>query len=287
MVAAGGLPGAFKGTEIKTEPFNGSTSEKNDYDATSIQEAALRLAGKVAIVTGGARHIGAAYCRKLAEEGAAVVVVDILDGEVTAEEIRVKGGKALALKVDVSKEEDTHRMAAETVKAFGRIDILVNNAAIFIAIQRHPFYEISAEEWDKVSAVNIKGPFLCTKAVFPQMKEQKSGKIINISSSTAYWGTPNFLHYVASKAALIGMTRSLAREVGEYGICVNAIAPGLVEHEGQTAPKALTELQLKARSIKRLQTPEDLMGTLVFLCSSDSEFMTGQAIVVDGGSVFH
>jgi NAD(P)-dependent dehydrogenase (short-subunit alcohol dehydrogenase family) len=287
MVAAGGLPGAFKGTEIKTEPFNGSTSEKNDYDATSIQEAALRLAGKVAIVTGGARHIGAAYCRKLAEEGAAVVVADILDGEVTAEEIRVKGGKALALKVDVSKEEDTHRMAAETVKAFGRIDILVNNAAIFIAIQRHPFYEISAEEWDKVSAVNIKGPFLCTKAVFPQMKEQKSGKIINISSSTAYWGTPNFLHYVASKAALIGMTRSLAREVGEYGICVNAIAPGLVEHEGQTAPKALTELQLKARSIKRLQTPEDLMGTLVFLCSSDSEFMTGQAIVVDGGSVFH
>jgi len=287
MVAAGGLPGAFKGTEIKTEPFNGSTSEKNDYDATSIQEAALRLAGKVAIVTGGARHIGAAYCRKLAEEGAAVVVADILDGEVTAEEIRVKGGKALALKVDVSKEEDTMRMAAETVKAFGRIDILVNNAAIFINIQRHPFYEISAEEWDKVSAVNIKGPFLCTKAVFPQMKEQKSGKIINISSSTAYWGTPNFLHYVASKAALIGMTRSLAREVGEYGICVNAIAPGLVEHEGQTAPKALTELQLKARSIKRLQTPEDLMGTLVFLCSSDSEFMTGQAIVVDGGSVFH
>ena len=157
-------------------------------------------------------------------------------------------------------------MAAEAVKAFGRIDILVNNAAIFIDIQRHPFYEISAEEWDRVSAVNIKGPFLCAKAVFPQMKEQRSGKIINISSSTAYWGTPNFLHYVASKAALIGMTRSLAREVGDYGICVNAIAPGLVEHEGQTAPKALTELQLKARSIKRLQTPEDLVGTLVFLC---------------------
>jgi len=135
--------------------------------------------------------------------------------------------------------------------------------------------------------VNIKGPFLCAKAVFAQMKEQKSGKIINISSSTAYWGTPNFLHYVASKAALIGMTRSLAREVGEFGICVNAIAPGLVEHEGQNAPKALTELQLKERSIKRLQTPDDLLGTLVFLASSDSDFMTGQAIVVDGGSVFH
>lgn len=247
----------------------------------------MRLGGRVAIVTGGARHIGAAYGRRLATEGAAVVIADILDGGSVAEEIRSTGGRAIALTADVSSERDANRMAAEAVKAFGRIDILVNNAAIFINIHRHPFYEITAEEWDRVSAVNIKGPFLCSKAVFPQMKEQKTGKIINISSSTAYWGTPNFLHYVASKAALIGMTRSLAREVGEYGICVNAIAPGLVEHEGQNAPKALTELQLKARSIKRLQTPEDLMGTLIFLASSDSDFMTGQTIVVDGGSVFH
>jgi len=248
---------------------------------------AVRLEGRVAIVTGGARHIGAEYCRRLAEEGAAVVVADILEGEAVAEQIRSKGGRAIALKVDVSNEEDTTRLVAETLKAFVRIDILVNNAAIFINIQRHPFYEITSEEWDRVSAVNIKGPFLCAKAVFPQMKEQKYGKIINISSSTVYWGTPNFLHYVASKAALIGMTRALAREVGDYGICVNAIAPGLVEHEGQNAPRALTELQLKARSIKRLQTPEDLLGTLVFLASSESDFMTGQAIVVDGGSVFH
>jgi len=253
----------------------------------SLLEVVVRLGGRVAIVTGGARHIGAAYCRRLAEEGASVVIADILDGAAVSAEIKAKGGKAMALNIDVSKEEDTNRMAAEAVQAFGRIDILVNNAAIFINIQRHPFYEISADEWDRVSAVNIKGPFLCAKAVFPQMKEQKSGKIINISSSTAYWGTPNFLHYVASKAALIGMTRSLAREVGDYGICVNAIAPGLVEHEGQNAPKELTELQLKARSIKRLQTPDDLMGTLVFLASSDSDFMTGQAIVVDGGSIFH
>ena len=247
----------------------------------------MRLAGKVAIVTGGARHIGAAYCHTLAREGAAVVIADILDGKTVAEEIRSKGGNALALKIDVSKEGDTNRMAVETVNAFGRIDILINNAAIFINLQRHPFYEISADEWDRVSAVNIKGPFLCAKAVFAQMKEQKYGKIINISSSTAYWGTPNFLHYVASKTALIGMTRSLAREVGDYGICVNAIAPGLVEHEGQNAPQALTELQLKARSIKRLQTPEDLLGTLVFLASPDSDFMTGQTIVVDGGSIMH
>ncbi|TMB73317.1 MAG: 3-oxoacyl-ACP reductase FabG [Deltaproteobacteria bacterium] len=247
----------------------------------------MRLAGKVAIVTGGARHIGAVYCRKLAAEGAAVIIADVLDGDKVVQEITAAGGRAMALKVDVSKEEDTIQMAAETVKTFGRIDILVNNAAIFINIQRQPFYEITAEEWDRVSAVNIKGPFLCAKAVFPQMKEQRSGKIINISSSTAFAGTPLFLHYVASKAALIGMTRSLAREVGEFGICVNAIAPGLVQHEGQTAPKEFTEFQLKARSIKRLQTPEDLLGVLVYLASPDSDFVTGQTILVDGGGIFH
>jgi NAD(P)-dependent dehydrogenase (short-subunit alcohol dehydrogenase family) len=247
----------------------------------------MRLAGKVAIVTGGARHIGAVYARRFASEGAAVVIADILDGDSVVREIESAGGRALGLKIDVSKEEDTQQMAADAVRAFGRIDILVNNAAIFINIQRHPFYEITADEWDRVSAVNIKGPFLCAKAVFSQMKEQKYGKIINISSSTAYWGTPMFLHYVASKAALVGMTRSLAREVGEFGICVNAIAPGLVEHEGQNAPKALTELQLNARSIKRLETPEDLLGVLVYLASPDSDFVTGQTLVVDGGSVFH
>jgi len=247
----------------------------------------MRLAGKVAIVTGGARHIGAAYARKLAAEGAAVVIADVLDGNGVIEEIKSCGGKAMGLQVDVSREEDTARMAAETVNAFGRIDILVNNAAIFIAIQRQPFYQITADEWDRVSAVNIKGPFLCAKAVFPQMKQQRNGKIINISSSTVFSGTPLFLHYVASKAALIGMTRSLAREVGEYGICVNAIAPGLIQHEGQNAPKEFTEFQLKARSLKRLQTPEDLLGVLIYLASADSDFVTGQTFLVDGGSIFH
>lgn len=247
----------------------------------------MRLGGKVAIVTGGARHIGSAYGRKLAAEGAAVVIADILNGDSVVEEIKAVGGDALALEVDVSKEEDAQRMAAAAVRAFGRIDILVNNAAIFINIQRRPFYEISAEEWDRISAVNIKGPFLCAKAVFPQMKEQRSGKIINISSSTAFSGTPLFLHYVASKAALIGMTRSLAREVGAYGICVNAIAPGLVQHEGQNAPQEFTDFQLKMRSLKRLQTPEDLLGVLTYFASPESDFVTGQTLIVDGGSVFY
>jgi NAD(P)-dependent dehydrogenase (short-subunit alcohol dehydrogenase family) len=247
----------------------------------------MRLGGKVAIVTGGARHIGRAYSHKLAAEGAAVVIADLLSGDCVVEEIKATGGRALALAIDVSSEEDTQRMAAEAVKAFGRIDILVNNAAVFINLRRQPFYEISAQEWDRVSAVNIKGPFLCSKAVFPRMKEQKGGKIINISSSTAFAGTPLFLHYVASKAALIGMTRSLAREVGEYGICVNAIAPGLVQHEGQNAPREFTDFQLKMRSLKRLQTPEDLLGALAYLASAESDFVTGQTLIVDGGSVFY
>ncbi|MEE8075819.1 MAG: 3-oxoacyl-ACP reductase family protein [Candidatus Binatia bacterium] len=247
----------------------------------------MRLEGRVAIVTGGSRNIGAFYSRHLAAEGARVVVADVLDGNKVVKEIEKAKGQAIALKVDVSKEDDTVRMAEETVKRFGRIDILVNNAAIFLSINRRPFYDLSAEEWDQVSSVNIKGPFLCAKSVFPQMSKQKSGKIINISSTTALAGTPLFLHYVTSKAALIGMTRAMAREVGKFGICVNAIAPGLVDHEGQTVPKEFTEFQLKARSFKRLQTPDDLTGTLVYLASSDSDFVTGQTLVVDGGSILY
>jgi len=250
------------------------------------------LKDKIVIVTGGGHGIGRAYCHGFAEAGAKVVVVDIdapAAEKVAGEVIQQFDGKALAAKVDVANEQSTKDMAKLALDKFARIDILINNAAIFatIPMNRGGIDTIDPAEWDRMMAVNLKGLFFCCRAVLPTMRQQKSGKIINISSSTAYSGTPNFLHYVASKAALIGMTRSLAREVGEFGICVNAIAPGLVEHEGQNAPKALTDLQLKERSIKRLQTPDDLMGTLVFLCSSDSDFMTGQAIVVDGGSVFH
>ena len=171
--------------------------------------------------------------------------------------------------------------------AFGRIDVLVNNAAIYVSIHRRPFYEISAEEWDRVTAVNIKGVFLCAKAVLPAMREQGGGRIINISSNTVMAGTPNFLHYVASKAALIGMTRSMARELGDYGINVNAIAPGLVEHEGQTVPAEISASRIEARSIKRQQVPQDLTGAVLYLASPDSDFVTGQTLVVDGGNIVY
>ncbi len=246
-----------------------------------------RLDDKVAIVTGGARNIGAVYARALAAEGARVVVADMLDGTAAARDIQEAGGQAVAVTVDVSREDDTLRMAQTTIDAFGRVDVLVNNAAIYLGIHRRPFHKISVEEWDRVTAVNIKGVFLCARAVLPSMRGQGGGKIINISSNTAMAGTPNFLHYVASKAALIGMTRSMARELGGWGINVNAIAPGLVEHEGQTVPAEVSASRVKVRSIKRRQVPGDLTGAVLYLASPDSDFVTGQTLVVDGGDIVH
>ena len=246
-----------------------------------------RLDDKVAIVTGGARNIGAVYARTLAAEGARVVIADVLDGAPTARAIEEAGGQAVSVEVDVSREDDTLRMTETAMDAFGRVDILVNNAAIYLSINRRPFYEISAEEWDRVTAVNIKGVFLCAKAVFPHMRDQGGGKIINISSNTVMAGTPDFLHYIASKSALVGMTRSMARELGTHGINVNAIAPGLVEHEGQTVPGEISASRVRARSIQRRQTPEDLTGALLYLASPDSDFVTGQTLVVDGGDLLH
>ena len=246
-----------------------------------------RLDNKVAIVTGGARNIGAVYARALAAEGARILVADVLDGSDVARSIREAGGEAVHVEADVSREDDTLRMAEAATDAFGHIDILVNNAAIYLSINRRPFYEISAEEWDRVTSVNIKGVFLCAKAVLPAMREQGGGRIINISSNTVMAGTPNFLHYVASKSALIGMTRSMARELGGDRINVNAIAPGLVEHEGQTVPPEISASRVDARSIKRPQAPEDLTGAVLYLASPDSDFVTGQTLVVDGGNIVY
>ena len=246
-----------------------------------------RLDDKVAIVTGGARNIGAVYAKTLAAEGARVVIADVLDGTAAAADINEAGGQAVAVEVDVSREDDTLRMTRTAVDAFGGIDILVNNAAIYVSINRRPFYEISAEEWDRVTAVNIKGVFLCAKAVLPAMRERGGGRIINVSSNTVMAGTPNFLHYVASKAALIGMTRSMARELGGDRINVNAIAPGLVEHEGQTVPPEISASRVDARSIKRRQVPGDLTGAVLYLASSDSDFVTGQTLVIDGVDIVY
>ena len=252
-----------------------------------------RLQDEVIIVTGGAHGIGRAYCEGLAREGARVVVADI-DGpgaEAVAQALGEDGHDALAVATDVSREEDTGHMAAEAQARFGRIDGLINNAAMFQrpGMSRGPFEQIPVDEWDRLMAVNLKGIFLCCRAVVPHMKEKQSGKIVNISSGTVFSGSPQILHYVTSKAGVIGLTRALARELGDYNINVNAVAPGLTMSmdEIDDVRMARNQTRIEARAIKRSEVPQDLVGTVVFLCSSDSDFMTGQTLVVDGGAQMH
>jgi len=248
-----------------------------------------RLDGRVAVVTGGAQGLGAAYVKALAREGAKAVVADVLDGRAVVAAVEAAGGQGLALETDVSDETSVNDMADRVLRRFGRIDILVANAAIFGSFKLQPFTELGVEEWDRVMAVNVRGPFLCAKAVVPAMRRQGWGRIINIASGMVFKGTANFLHYVTSKGAVLALTRSLARELGEDGICVNTLAPGLVLSERvQANREMLDELAapvLGSRAIKRHQEPDDLIGPLLFLASEDCRFMTGQVVVVDGGSV--
>lgn len=252
----------------------------------------MRLTDKVAIVTGGGVGIGRAYCLGLAKEGAKVVVADIQDKEAekVAAEIKRLDGEAYAVPVDVTSPDKTRAMADAAVKKYGHIHILVNNAGLYTALKKKPFMEIDPEEWDRVMAVNVKGLFLCVKAVYPTMKKQGKGKIINISSGTVLGGSPDFLHYVSSKAGVIGFTRALSREVGADNICVNAITPGLTisgsNQEGVLTPEQRLDRQ-KRRCFQRDQFPQDLVGTVIFLASDDSDFITGQTINVDGGALMH
>jgi 3-oxoacyl-[acyl-carrier protein] reductase len=248
----------------------------------------MRLKDKVIIVTGGGMGIGRVCCLRLAKEGAKVVVGDIEEkaAKAVAAEIGREGGESLAIAVDVTAPEQTRAMAEGALGRYGRIDALLNNAGLYTSIKKRPFVEIPPAEWDQVMAVNLKGIFLCSQAVYPAMKKKGKGKIINISSGTIFNGTPFFLHYVTSKAGVIGLTRALARELGPEGIAVNAITPGLTLSGPQQAG-AITPAQLADRRSRRCfqrdQFPEDLVGTVLFLASADSDFVTGQTINVDGG----
>ena len=179
-------------------------------------------------------------------------------------------------------------MAKETFARFGRMDILVSNAAIYYGIKRTPFDQIQVEEWDRMMAVNVKGTWLCARAVFPYMKQQKSGKIVNVSSGVAFSPNAFLAHYVTSKAAVVGLRRgALARELGQYGITVNAVAPGLTMTEASKQLGGDITAYVQSLSIKREQMPEDVVGTVLYLCSRESDFVTGQTIVVDGGRILH
>ena len=247
-----------------------------------------RMNGKVAVVTGAAQGIGRAYAESLATHGAQVVVSDVQDTGETVAAIKVAGGEAIGLKADVTSDESLLAMVQEAESAFGPIEILVNNAAIFAELELKPFTQISNDEWDLVMRVNVRGPFQAAKAVVPSMKKNGRGKIINISSGTVLRGAPMFLHYVSSKGAVIAQTRAISRELAADGICVNAIIIGLTESDGVRAHKQLSAARaptLAMRAIQREMLPEDVLGTMLFLASEDSDFITGQSINVDGGAL--
>jgi 3-oxoacyl-[acyl-carrier protein] reductase len=251
------------------------------------------LRDKVALVTGGAHGIGRAYCLGFAEAGAKVVVADIdapAAEKVAGEIVKSKDGKALGIRTDVANEDSTKQMAKAALDQFGKLDILINNAAIFatVPMNRGGIDSIDPAEWDRMMAVNLKGLFFCCRAVLPAMRRQKSGKIVNISSGTWLHGSPGRIHYVTSKAGVVGFTRTLAREVGEDNINVNAVAPGSTLSEENPTEEIikLRQARLGDRALKRVQMPQDLVGAILFLSSPLSDFMTGQTVVVDGGACF-
>ena len=250
-----------------------------------------RLDNKVAIVTGAAQGIGATYAQAMAAEGAKLVISDVLKTDACVEAIKRSGGAAVGMHCDVTDPKSVAAMVDAGLKAFGRIDILINNAGLFGNLPMKPFLEIDSGEWDKVMAVNVRGSFECAKAVAPHMIRQKYGKIVNVASGTVFKGVPMLLHYVTSKGAVVAMTRSLARELGDQGVRVNAIAPGLVMSENVIANPswkgAAVSNNVASRAIKREAVPDDLIGAIVFLSSPESDFITGQTLVVDGGSVMH
>lgn len=251
----------------------------------------MRLKDKVCIITGAGQGIGKFYALRLAEEGAKVVVAEYNEekGRSAVAEIIDSGHEALFVKTDVSDDKSAQTMAASTIEKYGRIDILLNNAAIFASLGFKPFDQIPFEEWDQVMAVNLRGLWLCCKAVVPIMKEQRKGKIINTSSSAWDLGRPLYLHYVTSKAGIVGFTRGLAKEVGEWNINVNCVsyAGVITEIERESYPPEAQEWVMNQQCIKRPGVPQELIGTILFLASDDSDFVSGQNIHPNGGFYFH
>ena len=254
-------------------------------------KTAFSVAGKVVVVTGGGTGIGKVYSQRFAEGGAKVVLADIAAdaAEQTAESIRQAGGAAISVPTDVTDPNAVQRMVDRSVAEWGRIDGLINNASLMSVLPRGDWFKIPVDEWDRVMTVNLRGTFLCCRGVYPHMKRQGGGRIVNISSSRIWRGDPNRLHYTTSKAGIIGFTRALAREVGPDKIGVNAITPGFTESETQIASSSSNYVagREQGRAFARPQYPDDLVGAVMFLISDASGFITGQTINVDGGDAMH
>jgi NAD(P)-dependent dehydrogenase (short-subunit alcohol dehydrogenase family) len=246
----------------------------------------MRFKDRVVIITGGGGKLARVYAMAFAREGAKLSLPDVVSADPVVKAIQDQGGEAMSVQCDVADESSVNAMVEATVKRFGGVDILVNNAAYFMTVKKGPFWEMAVEEFDKAMAVNVRGVWLCSKSVFPHMKGRSKGKIINISSGVALNGNPNYIHYVSSKGAVISMTRAMAREVGQYGICVNSVAPGFTLTEGRQVDPEYERRRNQQRCFQRSQVEEDVLGTVLFLASSESDFMTGQVLCIDGGSHF-
>lgn len=244
------------------------------------------LAGKVAVVTGGARAIGRAIAETLAARGAAVASIDLLPAGETVAAIEAGGGSALAITGDVTDEATVGAAVERVLEAYGRLDVLVNNAGLFAGIERRPFWEIELDEWENVLGVNVRSVFLCSKAVAGPMREAGEGRIVNIASNVVTFGMANLMHYVASKAAVIGMTRSMARELGPFGIAVNAVAPGLVTTEitEQTVPEEYRRLVAQGQCLQEAILPSDIADAVAYLAGPAARMVTGQTLLVNGGA---